>query len=293
MKDDLNTKQWCAVFTIEQFYYQVHSQAIIFNHELDIYLPNDLKPQVYLFKSSFKNDIINNDDLKSQIEDYLYKIFNKIGKQLFIEILFNDDVSEDRYFESFFVFNFNGIQAQVEKVKKNLEKCANDCRQTREITILKKNYNYQETLLKKYFERIDELYNIKIISLICKRENLNSNILDSKTKLEDKNSQYGEKVIEKAKACFEKATFDYFQLSNQIDELYLECKSKFVEIYEFLIKNIKDDILLVGDTQFTSFANMRLNEYDLFICCFYILYVCPSVCLWHSSQTMHRKRLKF
>ena len=213
--DDIDTKQWFALFNAEQFYNQIHLQVISLNPELDIYLPFDLRPQAASSSSSlflsfsksftFKSEL--DVEINKKIEDYLYKVFYTIGKQLFIEIVFNEqehqekssDLSESVYFESFHEFNAKGVDLNVDKIKKNLEKCVLDTKKTHVISTLKKNYTYQDCLLKKYFETLDEIYNAKLKPLNIKRENLKLTIAESKSKMDDVNKQYGEKVIERAK----------------------------------------------------------------------------------------------
>ena len=230
---------------------------------------------------SFKNEI--DEKINRLIEDYLYKVFYTIGKQLFIEIVFNerldektDDyscLSESLYFESFSEFNAKCVDLNVDKVKKHLEKCVNDTKLTSNVGTLKKNYSYQDSLLKTYFEHLDEIYNAKLNPLNFKRENLKMVIRECKSKIEDSTKQYGEKIIEKAKLTFEKATKDFNQLSKEIDEIYIEYKLKFINIYGFLIESTKFDIKRVNNIQFTSFAKLRLNELVGFFMLFCFVFV--------------------
>ena len=253
------------MFTIEEFYYQVHQQVTSLNSNLDDFLPIDLKPLAstsLLFKTKivFKSEI--DEDLKLKIENYLYKVFYTIGKKFFIEIVFcEQQLDSTHYFESFSDFNSGDIDLHVDKVKMNLEKCVNDSKLTCVVSTLTKNYNYQDSLLKNYFEMIDEIYNLKLKSLICKRENLKMILKESKIKLDDVNKQYGEKIIKNAKALYEKTNVDLYELSNKIDTIYIEYKIKFIKIYEMLIEAIKKDIERVNNPQFSSFANLRLQEY--------------------------------
>jgi hypothetical protein len=305
--DDLNTKQWFALYNVEQFYHQIHSQAVSLKPELDVYLPLDLRPSNSnsIFSSqtiSFKNEI--DEKINRSIEDYLYKVFYTIGKQLFIEIVFNEQLdeksddtsclSESLYFESFSEFNAKGVDLNVDKVKKNLEKCVNDSKLTSTLSILKKNYNYQDSLLKSYFENLDEIYNAKLNPLNFKRENLKLVIMESKAKIDDSKKQYGEKIVEKAKLTLEKATKDFDHLSNQIDQIYFDYKVKFIKIYEFIIQAIKLDIERINNIQFTSFAKLRLNELVGFLMLFLFRLFFQLICIFLFSlqEELSKKKIQ-
>lgn len=213
----------------------------------------------FAFKSSDTHNIVLNSTYKSIIEDYLIRTLYTLGKKLFIEIVFNDNINQEQiYFENYSEFNLKYIKNELDYIIDELNNIEKNSKKLKEIRFLLKDYNREEKLIERYFNLLDEHYNIILKPLNRSREKLKSIIFDSKAILDANNNnsykQYGAKIIEKAKNDFIKASTELFELSNQNDKLYIEYKTKFIQIYDNAIKRINNDIRRIKNDQFSSQA---------------------------------------
>ena len=129
--DDKNTEQWYGVFSVEEFF-TIHQQFIQIDQTLEALYPKELKPIKGFIFTYFQNDllkVINNDstdktknlDLQdniicNSITLYLNRAFESLGKNLYVDILFND-INSNQYFEIYSEFSLKRLKDQIEQLK--------------------------------------------------------------------------------------------------------------------------------------------------------------------------------
>lgn len=150
--DNENTnKQWYGIYTAEEFY-SLHLRMCQIDAQLDTILPTELRPiKGYLYtyhttdlrnstgasaavaskvmkktKKEREDDAACDDGNDGGGEDlhdnqlchaltfYLNRAFESLGKNLFVDILFND-ITADNYFEVYSEFSLSRILAHIDK----------------------------------------------------------------------------------------------------------------------------------------------------------------------------------
>lgn len=129
--DDKNTKQWYGIYTASEFF-ALHQKMCELESNLDCLLPAEVRPiKGYMytyFLSDFRNSItkpssdqkettdLQDNQLCRSLTYYLNQAFEALGKNLFIDIMFND-IHADNYFEVYSEFSLSRIQANIERYK--------------------------------------------------------------------------------------------------------------------------------------------------------------------------------
>ena len=126
MTDDEATKQWCGVYTVEELHV-INEQMRNMCPSLNDLYPCQLRPVKGICSTYFAVKIENlaaaadlqDNELCKSIGFYLDQAYAALGKNLFVDILFND-VRSDTYFEVYSDFNLSRISGQIDLIKSQL-----------------------------------------------------------------------------------------------------------------------------------------------------------------------------
>lgn len=295
--DDKNTEQWYGVFSVEEFF-TIHQQFIQIDQTLEALYPKELKPiKGYIF-TYFQNDllkVINNDstdktknlDLQdniicNSITLYLNRAFESLGKNLYVDILFND-INSNQYFEIYSEFSLKRLKDQTEHLKLELEEIY---KSNNKLFFTKKNDNKNnKSLTKSQFDQIDRKINLKVIfDTYSKEEKVIEDLLklyaeyynstskplnDSRELSKLKLSKYEKKLsnlektnkylkdesiqnaLNELKNNIYKYEEEIKELSNNIDLLFVELKENCLCVWKKSLENLnsnKKQICLNKDT---------------------------------------------
>ena len=124
--DDETTKQWCGIYSVEQLHV-INEQIKNLCPSLDDLYPCQLRPVKGICSTYFTKKIENLDEaadlqdneLCKSIGFYLDQAYTALGKNLFVDIVFND-VRSETYFEAYSDFNLSRILGQIDLIKSQL-----------------------------------------------------------------------------------------------------------------------------------------------------------------------------
>ncbi len=125
--DVLNLLRY-GIYSAEELYL-INQQMSHIEPMLDELYPKQLRPIKGLLYTYFSNKLakanrsqeldLQDNELCRSIIVYLNKAFQALGKNLYVDILFND-INSDQYFEIYSEFNLKRLQLQIEDMKMKL-----------------------------------------------------------------------------------------------------------------------------------------------------------------------------
>lgn len=321
--DDHSTKQWFGIYTIEEFY-SIHERFVQIDSKLDDLYPNELRPRKgYLFtyfvndlkqcvessqlsttssttNNNNNNNVDNNQgtiDLQdnqicNSISEYLKRAYESLGKNLYIDVLFND-INSQNYFEVYSEFNLKRIQAQLDKLRADLgelngrkgkllsqigarvhpaqrrllgandtdEDRLNDAR--RKIRIILDTYGAEDRLISQLFQTYAEYYNNLLKPIVDSIELAQANLVKYEKKLanQEKTNKYitsksAVEALDQLKQQVVKSRQDIYELSNDIDNYCIMHKHALIELYTQTLEKINADK--------ARFIQPKSNKFQLF-----------------------------
>lgn len=279
VSDDINTKQWYGIYTVEQLYL-IHQHFCQINSDLDKYYPNQLKPIKGYLSTYFNNNLsqticiekandqvidLQDNFLCNSIKDYLKKCIEFIGVNLFVDILFNDLNSND-YFEIYSDFNLKRLQDDIdtakelfgkirtkEDKKKRIQKIdlSNEDfiwefkRTLRNILLF---YSQEDKLISQMLLLYAEYYNNLLKPLIDSNELAKKNLAKYEKKLASQlktnkflTDQSNTDALKELEEIVQKTEKEITDLSNDIDKLFIQYKQNIMDLYVSMQENIKLD----------------------------------------------------
>lgn len=120
--DNENNKQWFGIYSAEEFY-SAHLKLCQIDSRLEDLVPFQVRPVkgylYYYHLASFRDSIESECDLQEnglcrELTVYLNQAFEAVGRNLFIDILFND-INPDNYFEVYSEFSLSRILGHIDK----------------------------------------------------------------------------------------------------------------------------------------------------------------------------------
>lgn len=288
-EDNENTKQWYGIYTSQEFH-SLHEKMSEIDAQLESWVPEAVKPikgSIYTyFLGDFRAYIAPDTDTQEnrlcrEITVYLDKAFEALGKNLFVDILFND-ITTDNYFEVYSDFSLGRIMTRIDELKSGLNEL-NDKKlkwfqalrkagadqadvlvdMQRKYKHLLEVYYHEDQLISDLTKSYAEYYNNLLNPLSDSRQLAHANLARYKTKVQ--NQERTNKYIKsgEAVAALEALKDRVAQIEREIGETSLHIDQNCVQHKQTLIDMFTQALQRMQADR-DRFAHGRTNKFKLF-----------------------------
>lgn len=300
-EDNEETKQWYGIYTSQEFY-SLHEKMCQIDAQLEKLVPEAVKPikgSIYsttYFLGDFRAYIAPDTDTQDnrlcrEITVYLDKAFEALGKNLYVDILFNG-IATDHYFEVYSDFSLGRIMDHIEAMKTSLNELndkklkyfqtsrrtgilttttmTTDAAATEILNDMRRKYKYlleiyyhEDQLINDLTKSYAEYYNNLLNPLSDSRQLAQANLMRYKAKVQnqERTNKYiksAESVaaLDKLRECVAQIEREIAETSMHIDQNCVQHKQTLIEMFQQALQRMQADR--------DRFAHGRTTKFKMF-----------------------------